>query len=151
MLAADSGGGGSFADVINPLSSSGMAAAVKSVTAETQKLVDAAKSGGFKITPEGVQPLREALTHLVTDLGSLGYDAAALDQAPQLGSHPYGATIAKHDQKGATQGTESARHVLDELRKVATQADEALARAAGVYKETEEQAFSTVANFKAQA
>jgi hypothetical protein len=143
MLIAD-GGGGSMSDIVNPLSSAGMSAAVKSVTAETQKLVDAAKGGGFKITPEGVKPIRDALTALVTDLDGLGYKAAALDQAPQLGSHPYGQTVATHDQKGATEAQNSARAVLDELKTVAQQADEALARAAGLYKETEDQAFSSL-------
>jgi hypothetical protein len=143
MLIAD-GGGGSMSDIVNPLSSAGMSAAVKSVTAETQKLVDAAKGGGFKITPEGVKPIRDALTALVTDLDGLGYKAAALDQAPQLGSHPYGQTVATHDQKGATEAQNSARAVLDELKTVAQQADEALARAAGLYKETENEAFSSL-------
>jgi hypothetical protein len=119
-----------------------MSAAVKGVTAETQKLVDAAKGGGFKITPEGVKPIRDALTDLVNDLDALGFQVQALDQAPQLGSHPYGQTVASHDQKSATDAEGSARAVLDQLKQVATQADEALARAAGLYKETENQAFS---------
>ncbi|UOZ09231.1 hypothetical protein [Amycolatopsis sp. WQ 127309] len=144
MLIADGGGGGSFADIVNPLSSGSMSEAVKSVTAETQKLVDAAKSGGFKITPEGVKPIRDALTELVNDLDALGFQVQALDQAPQLGSHPYGQTIASHDQKSATDAEGSARAVLDQLKQVATQADEALARAAGLYKETENQAFSSL-------
>jgi hypothetical protein len=143
MLMAD-GGGGSFADIVNPFSSGSMSEAVKSVTAETQKLVDAAKSGGFKITPEGVKPIRDALTELVNDLDALGFQVQALDQAPQLGSHPYGQTIASHDQKSATDAEGSARAVLDQLKQVATQADEALARAAGLYKETENQAFSSL-------
>lgn len=144
MLIADGGGGGSLADVINPLSSASMDAAVRSVTAETQKLIDAAKGGGFKITPEGVKPLRDALLDLVNDLDSLYYDTADLDQAPQLGSHPYGQTVAKHDQKGANDATGSAKAVLGQLKQVAQQADEALARAAGLYKETENQAFSSL-------
>ncbi|MEV6878997.1 hypothetical protein [Amycolatopsis sp. NPDC051128] len=144
MQLADGGGGGSIADIVNPLSSAGMSAAVKSVTAETQKLIDAAKGGGFKITPEGVKPIRDALNDLVADLDGLGYKTAALDQAPQLGSHPYGQTVASHDQKGATEAESSARAVLNQLKTVAQQADEALARAAGLYKETESQAFSSL-------
>jgi hypothetical protein len=121
-----------------------MAAAVKSVTAETQKLIAAAKGGGFKITPEGVKPIRDALTDLVNDLGGLYYATLALDQAPQLGSHPYGQTVASHDQKSASQTEGSARAVLGQLQQVAKQADEALARAAGLYKETESEAFSSL-------
>jgi hypothetical protein len=144
MQVADGGGGGTFADVISPFSSGAMSAAVQSVSAETQKLISAAKSGGFKITPEGVKPIRDALTDLVNDLGTLQYQSAMLDQAPQLGNHPYGHTIAKHDQKSATETEGSATAVLEQLRQVAKQADEALARAAGLYKETESDAFSSL-------
>ncbi|MEU8630703.1 hypothetical protein AB0C38_00945 [Amycolatopsis sp. NPDC048633] len=143
MLMAD-GGGGSISDIVNPLSSAGMGAAVQSVTAETQKLVDAAKGGGFKITPEGVKPIRDALTDLINDLGTLQYQSSMLDQAPQLGSHPYGHTIAKHDQKSASEAEGSATAVLEQLRQVAKQADEALARAAGLYKGTENDAFAAL-------
>ncbi|MEV7093181.1 hypothetical protein AB0M80_10045 [Amycolatopsis sp. NPDC051045] len=144
MQMADGGGGGSIADIVNPLSSASMGAAVLAVKAETDKLVAAAASGGFKITPEGVKPIRDALNDLVADLDGLGYKTAALDQAPQLGSHPYGQTVASHDQKGATEAESSARAVLNQLKTVAQQADEALARAAGLYKETENQAFSSL-------
>ncbi|WP_328446310.1 hypothetical protein [Amycolatopsis sp. NBC_00438] len=149
MLIADGGGGGSFADIVNPLSSGSMSEAIKGVTAETQKLVDAAKGGGFKITPEGVKPIRDALNDLVNDLDSLDFNAAMLDQAPQLGNHPYGHTVASHDQKGATEAEGSARVVLGQLKAVAKQADEALARAAGQYKEAENQAVTAMST-KAQ-
>lgn len=144
MLIADGGGGGSFADIVNPLSSGSMSEAVKSVTAETQKLVDAAKSGGFKITPEGVKPIRDALKELVDDLDGLNRKTYVLNQAPQLGSHPYGQTIAAHDQKGASQAEGSAGVVLAQLKEVAKQADEALARAAGLYSETENSALDSL-------
>ncbi len=114
---------------------------MKSVKAETEKLVDAAEGGGFKITPEGVKPIRQALLDLVKDLARPRYKTFVLDQAPQLGDHPYGHTIAKHDQKSASQAEGSAGRVLRQLAQVAKQADEALARAAGLYKETENQAF----------
>jgi hypothetical protein len=144
MLIADGGGGGSIADVMNPLSSGAMGAAVQSVTAETQKLLDAAKGGGFKITPEGVKPIRDALNDLINDLTSLGNATYTLSQSPQLGSHPYGHTVATHDQKGAAQAEGSAGVVLDKLRAVAQQADEALARAAGLYSESENAALDSL-------
>ncbi|WP_370970024.1 hypothetical protein [Amycolatopsis sp. cg9] len=137
MQMADGGGGGSFADIVNPFSSGAMSAAVQSVTAETQKLVDAAKSGGFKITPEGVKPLTTALLALVDDLDGLTETTYILNQSPQLGNHPYGHTIAAHDQKGAAQAEGSATVVLDQLKQVARQANEALERAAGLYNESE--------------
>src|SRR5207302_1358399 len=100
------------------------------------KLVDAAKGGGFKITAEGVKPLREALMEMRMTLQTLSQDIAPLNQAPQLGSHPYGHTVAAHDQKGASEATGSATAAIDQLRQVLIQADEALARAAGLYKES---------------
>jgi hypothetical protein len=143
MLMAD-GGGGSLADVVSPFSSASMGAAVQSVTAETQKLLDAAKGGGFKITPEGVKPIRDALNDLINDLNSNGESIYTLNQAPQLGNHPYGHTVASHDQKGAAQAEGSAGVVLEQLKQVAQQADEALARAAGLYHESENAALASL-------
>jgi hypothetical protein len=137
MQMADGGGGGSIADIVNPLSSANMAAAVMSVKAETDKLVDAAASGGFKITPEGVKPIRDALKDLVDDLEKLDDSTFVLNQSPQLGNHPYGHTVAAHDQKGAADAEGSAGVVLGQLKQVAQQANEALGRAAGLYSQSE--------------
>ncbi len=145
MLIAD-GGGGSMSDIVNPLSSGAMAEAVQSVKAETDKLVASAASGGFRITPEGVKPIRDALTALVKDLDRLGYKVYALDQAPRLGSHPYGQTVASHDQKSATESEGSARAVLGQLREIATQTDKALERATSLYNQTEDEAFAAFRN-----
>lgn len=125
-------------------SSGALGNAVSGMASETQKLVDAAKSGGFKITPEGVEPLRTALQDMTMDLQVLGQSVGPLSQAPQLGGHAYGHTIAAHDQKGAAEEATSALHVLKELQQVVRQADEALARAAGLYKEGEQQAIDAV-------
>ncbi|HKN56438.1 MAG TPA: hypothetical protein VJX66_28365 [Amycolatopsis sp.] len=136
MLMAD-GGGGSFTDNI------GLGVQqVKQVSQETQKLVDAAKGGGFKITPEGVAPLRNALAQMATMVTSMRQNIYALSRAPQLGSHPYGHTVASHDQKSASEQAGSAMSAVDQLQQVLAQADEALARAAGLYKEAEHQATS---------
>ncbi|MGW4061766.1 hypothetical protein ACWEGE_26060 [Amycolatopsis sp. NPDC004747] len=144
MLIADGGGGGSIADIVNPLSSASMGAAVLAVKAETDKLVAAAANGGFKITPEGVKPIRDALNELVTDLRGLEQTTYTLNQSPQLGNHPYGHTIAAHDQKGAAQAEGSAGVVLAQLREVAEQADQALARAAGLYNASENAALDAM-------
>jgi hypothetical protein len=144
MQMADGGGGGSFADIINPFASGAMGAAVQSVTAETQKLLDAAKSGGFKITPEGVKPIKDALSDLINDLTDKGDAIYSLNQSPQLGSHPYGQTVAAHDHKGAAQAESSASVVLEKLKSVAQQAGEALDRAAGLYHESENAALDAL-------
>jgi hypothetical protein len=113
---------------------------IADTTAATHELLNAAKAGGFKISEEGVKPMREALLQVRNDLESLGDVSFRLTQAPQLGNHPYGHTVAAHDQKGASVDANSAGRVLEELKQMVIEADEALARAAGVYKENESQA-----------
>lgn len=141
MFVPDAGGG----PVTNMFSSGALGNAVSGMASETQKLVDAAKSGGFKITPEGVEPLRTALQGMQQDLLTLTQDVEPLNQAPQLGGHAYGQTVAAHDQKGAAEETSSALHVLRALQQVVRQANEALERAAGLYKEGEQQAIDAIA------
>lgn len=118
--------------------------AVASASAETQKLVDAAKSGGFTISEEGVKPLRDALDEMQDKLLHLRQSADRLSQAPQLGSHTYGVTVSEHDQKSAANEQGSALIVLDQFKEVLQQADEALQRAAGIYQEAEAQAQDNV-------
>ena len=115
--------------------------AITAVTAETRKLVDAAKSGGFTISGEALNDLRKALTDMATRLDGLKAETQVLASPPQLGSHPYGHTVAAHDQKGGADATGSATVVLEQFSRVLKDADEALARAAGVYTENEGQAF----------
>lgn len=115
-------------------------AAIAQVSAETQKLVAAAKSGGFKITEKGVEPLRKALDDMTHHLEQLKDRTSHLRQPPKLGSHPYGQAVASHDQKGAAESAGSAAVVLQQLSQVVKDADEALARAAGLYKEAESRA-----------
>ncbi|SEP49636.1 hypothetical protein [Amycolatopsis saalfeldensis] len=114
---------------------------ITAVTAETTKLVDAAKSGGFTISGEALGDLRKALTDMATRLDHMKAETQILASAPQLGSHPYGHTVAAHDQKGGADATGSATVVLEQFGQVLKDADEALARAAGVYTDNEGQAF----------
>ncbi|MFF5991455.1 hypothetical protein [Prauserella flavalba] len=112
--------------------------AIESTKAETEKLLSAARSGGFRISEEGVKPLRDSLTQMRDRLDELTQRTTQyLGQAPKLGSHEYGETVAAHDQKGGANELGSAAVVLDQLREVLRDADEALARAAGIYKENE--------------
>jgi hypothetical protein len=120
---------------------------IADTTAATHQLLDAAKGGGFKISEEGVKPMRDALTDVRTKLESLTEVSFILAQAPQLGDHPYGHTVAAHDQKGASEEANSAGRVLEELRQMVLEADEALARAAGVYKENEGHAVDAMKGF----
>lgn len=117
--------------------------AVKMAGDEAQKLIESAKSGGFKISPEGLAPLKTALTDMSSELDRLMSNTPLLVQAPKLGDHPYGHTVSAHDQKGASVAAGSAMDVLTKFRQVLADADEALTRAAGLYKGTEAVAIST--------
>ncbi|WP_229907855.1 hypothetical protein [Amycolatopsis oliviviridis] len=124
--------------------------AIAKVSAETQKLVSAAKSGGFTITEKGVEPLRKALNEMTDHLEKLKDRTVYLRQAPKLGSHPYGQAVASHDQKGASEAAGSAAVVLQQLSQVVKDADEALARAAGLYKGVEDRAIDATKKIQAQ-
>lgn len=123
--------------------------AIAKVSAETQKLVSAAKSGGFKISEEGVKPLREALANMSEELSALKIKTMALNDAPQLGGHPYGKAVAAHDHKGAAQSANSASAVIGQFEQVVKDADEALARAAGLYKGVEDRAIDATKKVQA--
>ncbi|MFI5612469.1 hypothetical protein [Amycolatopsis sp. NPDC051903] len=111
--------------------------AIAAATAETTKLVNAAKSGRFSISGEALEQLRKALSDMVTRVDGLTGSTAALDQAPQLGSHPYGHAVAYHDLRAASESTGSLRSVLGQFRDLLAQADEALAHAGGAYRGAE--------------
>ncbi|MFK0246739.1 hypothetical protein ACIQUM_18730 [Amycolatopsis azurea] len=112
-------------------------AAIAKVSAETQKLVSAAKSGGFKISKEGVEPLLKAVRDMGTELTRLERQTIRLSEAPQLGDHPYGRAVAAHDHKGAAQSANSASAVLGDFKRVVMDTEEALLRASGQYEKNE--------------
>lgn len=124
-----------------PVAAAGAALDVGGVAkakAATDQLLRAAKTGGFRISEQGVAPLRKALVDMAGRLDELNaLTIRRLSQAPKLGSHEYGGTVAAHDQKAAAMDPNSAAMVLDQFRQVLSDADEALARAAGIYRESE--------------
>jgi hypothetical protein len=134
---------------LNLLTTGGLSSkAIADTQVATQQLVDAAKSGGFKISAEGVKPMRDALLDVRNKLEGLVTVQTNLAMAPKLGDHAYGHTVAAHDQKGASQDVDSAAHALEQLRQTIMLADEALARAAGLYNENEAQTADTLKEFQ---
>jgi len=135
---------------LNLLTTGGLSSkAIADTQVATQQLVDAAKSGGFKISAEGVKPMRDALLDVRNKLDSLRSVQLNLAQVPKLGDHAYGHTVAAHDQKGASADPDSAARSLEQLKATIALADEALARAAGVYNENEAQTADTLTRFQA--
>lgn len=91
--------------------------AVEKTKVETQKLVDSAKSGGFRISPEGVEPLKQALVRMQGRLDELALRAGpVLNQTPKLGSHDYGKAVANHNHKGQAGDSNSADRTISQLR-----------------------------------
>jgi hypothetical protein len=133
-----SGAPPSLASVIAPFSAGLSADAVASAKSEAGKLVDSVKSGGFTITEEGVKPMLDAIRELRGDLQDLQITGSALEQAPQLGSHPYGYQVATHVQKGGSGQPGSANVVLEQFDTILQQVGEALERASGRYQGVEE-------------
>ncbi|WP_020663370.1 hypothetical protein [Amycolatopsis benzoatilytica] len=128
----------------DPLAAGGLnAKGLAEAAAETHKLAGAAKAGGFSIDTNALGDLRAALTDMVTRLERLKPQTQALASAPKLGSHPYGQTVAEHDRKSGADAHGSAADVLDQFGRILQEADEALARAGGVYTENENQAIDT--------
>lgn len=117
------------------------AKAIAKTSAATRQLLDAANSGGFRISPEGVQPLRDALAEMQADLMRIDVGSVQLlSQKPRLGSHDYGETVASHDQKSAAQEAGSVATVLEEFARVLRDADNALKVAVRNYREAEDNA-----------
>ncbi|MEU6646245.1 hypothetical protein ABZ863_27380 [Saccharomonospora sp. NPDC046836] len=115
------------------------AASVAKAKAESDKLLSAAKNGGFRLSEEGARPLIDALMSFRAKLDDLQFVSGALALDPQLGSSEYARTVASHDRQGAD-GPQGILTVIDQLRVVLEQSVEALQRAAGLYRENEENA-----------
>lgn len=116
-------------------SGGGMSAdTMASVASSAKGLVSAAKSGGFKISEDGVKPMRNAIADMMERLRIRIRESHKLAMDPKIGSGPYQQRVAPHYASGG----ETAQQALLNLRDVLRDCDEALARAAGVYKETDD-------------
>ncbi|TKG73778.1 hypothetical protein FCN18_02585 [Prauserella endophytica] len=101
-------------------------------------MISAANSGHFRISEGAVTPLRNALVEMQSRLDRLSAETFFwITQAPKLGSHDYGQTVAQHDQKGGGGAAGSAAAVADQLRQVLEDADKALGQAVKNYQENE--------------
>jgi hypothetical protein len=110
--------------------------AAKAVAAAGQ-LLESAKSGGFRISERGAEPLLVALRRMQERLDAMQPVLHILEQEPRLGSSPYALTVAAHDRKSAI-GEQGIVPVLTQFRQMLRVSIEALERAAGLYREAEE-------------
>lgn len=100
------------------------------------ELVASAKNGGFKVTKESANHLIKALQNALSDLDRAEGTLRNFDQRPNLGNHPYGQLVARHQYEAAN-GPGSARVALEQLRTVLQLSIEALLRASNQYEERE--------------
>lgn len=118
---------------------------VSNTQSETKKMLESAENGGFRISPEGIKPLKEALIRMQERLDSLGdVDFRKVTQKVQLGSHPYGQEVSNHVMKSVDREELSARKVISQLRKLIEDADASLDKALENYREHEKETADTL-------
>ncbi|RZQ62033.1 hypothetical protein [Amycolatopsis suaedae] len=111
---------------------------VAATAGEAKKLVEAAKNGGFKIDPDAIPDLVKALTTMKDKVDKTFRDVQYVAEAPKLGSHAYGQTVAQHNQKGGAGEVGSVKQVLQHFSQVLDDAHFALLRASGKYGDNED-------------
>ncbi|WP_236790086.1 hypothetical protein [Amycolatopsis sp. GM8] len=115
------------------------ATAVASASAEVQKLVDSANSGGFAISEEGANEYIRVFREF-EDIGQDVLRAAdGAGQAPQLGDSDYANAVAQHTQLVATGDAQSYSTALRSLIEVVRQARAAFEQAKKNYSQMDDQ------------
>lgn len=115
---------------------------VGQASAATQEMLSSARSGGFRISENAAQGLRNALRDMQGRLDELRFESQYLAEEPQLGTHDYGKRVAAHDVKSAD-GDRGVISTLQQLKQVVSDADEALKIAVENYRKQEDDAQST--------
>ncbi|MFC4005062.1 hypothetical protein ACFS2C_27355 [Prauserella oleivorans] len=117
------------------------AAAVAKTSTEAGKMLQVAKSGGFRVSERGAQPLIEALADARDRIDQMLGKSYTFSTAPPLGSSPYAVQVAEHVRKSGD-GPQGAVTVLTQLQAVLEQSEEALRHAMRNYREAEDNATS---------
>lgn len=131
----DGGGGGVFAS----LDMFGGAESNTKLVAGGEAMLDSAKAGGFRVSEEGVDQLLKDIRQARDKLSELGFESQYLGQEPKLGGHVYGRTLAAHDRQSAI-GDRGVLPMLSAFRETLEMVEEAVLRAAGRYREAEDDA-----------
>ncbi|MEY7971289.1 hypothetical protein AB8O38_04730 [Saccharomonospora xinjiangensis] len=113
------------------------AKAMEEVTRSADRLVESAKSGGFRVTKEGADPIIKVLEEFIKRTREISGDLQIFDKAPQLGNHAYGIKVANFMHDAANDG-QSARAAVESLKIILEKSREALLWASSQYQEQEE-------------
>ncbi|MBB3662843.1 chorismate mutase [Prauserella sediminis] len=119
-----------------------LAKQVGDAKAQSGALLDSAKGGGFRVSENAAEPIRDALKEAQQDLGNIMAEANNLAVAPMLGTGPYAQQVAQHVQQSGD-GPQGVLPMLRQLQKVIEQSEEALKVAMENYRESEEEQRST--------
>ncbi|GAB2980780.1 hypothetical protein LWP59_00920 [Amycolatopsis acidiphila] len=118
-------------------------AAIASTSAEVQKLVDSAKSGGFAISEEGANEYIKVFRGFEDQLNALETTVQDASQSPQLGGSTYASTVASETVKIATGDHQSYSTALRSLGVIVKQAREAFEDAKKNYAQMDDDAKQT--------
>ncbi|CAM2856568.1 hypothetical protein SAXI111661_04895 [Saccharomonospora xinjiangensis] len=135
-------GGGALSMAMAAMDKSMGAKAMAEVTRSADRLVESAKSGGFRVTKEGADPIIKVLEEFIERAGRLSGELDVFNQEMELGNHDYGKLVSREMWKAAND-ERSARAALRSLRIILEKSREALLRASGQYQEQEDQAEDT--------
>jgi hypothetical protein len=128
--------------MMGALAAMNMSMGLESITAMSRSadaLVSSAKSGGFRVAKDAANAIIKVLNDYISEIDIMKGGLRVLEQAPQLGDHPYGKKVAQHMWEAANDDR-SARAALDRLQTVLTQSRDALLHASNQYQEQEESA-----------
>ncbi len=117
----------------------GFMAGIGKMQTGADNMIESAKSGGFRSSPEGVKPLIDACSRMIDRIERLYENFNLLAQDPKLGSSPYAREVAKHDRQSAD-GPQGVVPQILALRETLVALIEALYRASSQYAEAEEAA-----------
>ncbi|MEY7971285.1 hypothetical protein AB8O38_04710 [Saccharomonospora xinjiangensis] len=129
-------GGGALSMAMAAMDKSMGAKAMAEVTRSADRLVESAKSGGFRVTKEGADPIIKVLEEFIERAGKMANEMKVFDQAPPLGDHEYGKKVSRYLHEAAND-ERSARAALHSLRIILGKSREALLRASNQYQEHE--------------
>lgn len=118
-------------------------AAIASTSAQVQKLVDSAKSGGFAISEEGADEyirVFRSFEDVGGDLIRAVQDAAA---PVELGGSPYAKAVANHNTLVATGDAKSYETALQSLIDIVSKARESFEQAKKNYAQMDDEAVQT--------
>ncbi len=120
---------------------------VAEMASEAKKMVSSAKSGGFMVSEDAGQPIRDSLARIQESVRTTIFEFENLITGePPLGGHPYGRQVARRQREVLADDAGSPLEMLRELERVLGDADEALKIAMKRYKESESAASGSIAH-----